>query len=107
MLIVNGAVVARPDSFETLLEASLDHVARSRLEPGCLAHSVCLDCENPLRLVFVEQWADRPALDAHFRRPASAMFIEAVRSLAASTAPLAIFEIAADGVESMAIAMHS
>ena len=107
MMIVKGAVVARPDSFETLLEASLDHVARSRLEPGCLAHSVCLDCENPLRLVFLGQWADRPALERHFRQPASAMFSDAVLCLASSTAPLEIFDVGVVGVEPQPIATHS
>ena len=43
---------------------------RSRKEPGCISHAVHVDCENPLRLVFVEQWADRAALLAHFAVPA-------------------------------------
>ncbi len=107
MLIVNGAVVARPESFETLLEASLDHAERSRLEPGCLGHQVCLDCENPLRLVFLEHWSDRSSLDAHFLRPASAMFADAMRSLAASTAPLRIFDLGGASEELVAIATHS
>jgi len=107
MLIVNGDVIARPESFETLLEASLDHAERSRLEPGCLDHQVCLDCENPLRLVFFEQWSDRPSLDAHFRRPASAMFLDALRCLAASTAPLTIFDVGGAAGESVPIATHS
>jgi len=41
-------------------------VHRSRSEPGCISHAVHVDCENPLRLVFFEQWADRAALLAHF-----------------------------------------
>ena len=52
MLVVTGSVTARPDSFEALRQAALDHVYRSRAEPGCLTHSVQVDCENPLRLVF-------------------------------------------------------
>jgi quinol monooxygenase YgiN len=33
---------------------------------------------NPLRLVFVEQWADRAALSAHFAVPASRDFVRAL-----------------------------
>jgi quinol monooxygenase YgiN len=52
MIIVTGSVTARPDSFETLRQACLDHCARSRTEDGCLSHAVHIDAENPLRLFF-------------------------------------------------------
>jgi quinol monooxygenase YgiN len=43
-------------------------------EPGCISHAVHVDCENPLRLVFIEQWTDRAALLAHFRRAGFTQF---------------------------------
>jgi hypothetical protein len=52
-------------------QLSLEHVHRSRKEPGCISHAVHVDCENSLRLVFIEQWADRAALSIHFAVPAS------------------------------------
>ena len=33
---------------------------------------MAVDCEDPLRLVFYEEWADRAALDAHFAQAGSA-----------------------------------
>ena len=62
MIVVTGSVTARPDSFDEVKRLSLEHVHRSRTEPGCISHAVHVDCENPLRLVFFEQWADRAAL---------------------------------------------
>ena len=53
-------------------------------EPGCISHAVHVDCENPLRLVFFEQWADRAALLAHFSVPASRDFVRALQSFARS-----------------------
>jgi quinol monooxygenase YgiN len=85
MLIVTGSVTARPDSFEALRRAALDHVMRSRTEPGCVTHSVHIDAENPLRLFFYEEWADRAALDVHFAQEGSAAFMRAVRELSASS----------------------
>jgi quinol monooxygenase YgiN len=58
-------------------------IHRSRVEPGCLSHAVYRDAENPLRLVFVEEWEDRTALAAHFAVPASRAFAARVQSLAA------------------------
>jgi len=88
MLIVTGSVTAHADTFERLAEISLEHVRRSRQEPGCISHAVYVDCENPLRLFFFEQWAGRAALDTHFAVPAVKEFVRALRTLvAASTGP--------------------
>ena len=67
MIIVLGSIVARPDTFSEVLKLSQAHVARSRTEPGCLSHAVHQDTERAQRLVFVETWADRAALAAHFQ----------------------------------------
>ena len=93
MIIVTGSVTAREDSFEALREASLAHVHRSRLENGCLHHSVQVDCENPLRLFFFEQWRDMAALQAHFVQPGSHELMKAVREYAASSEKIAMFEV--------------
>jgi len=62
MIVVTGSVVARQDSFDEVRRLSLEHVHRSRKEPGCISHAVHVDCENALRLVFIEQWANGAAL---------------------------------------------
>jgi quinol monooxygenase YgiN len=92
VLIVTGSIEARPDTLDRVLELSLEHVRRSRAEPGCLLHSVHRDVENPLRLVFLEHWADADALRAHFRVPASGAFVTQAGALAASTPEMAIYD---------------
>ena len=94
MILVTGSVTAREDSLEEVRRLSLEHVHRSRGEPGCISHAVHVDCENPLRLVFVEQWADRAALGAHFLVPASRDFVQALKSLAAGASTIEIFDAA-------------
>ena len=92
MIMVTGSVTARTESFQEVRRLSLEHVHRSRLEPGCIAHAVHADCENPLRLVFIEQWADRAALSAHFAVPASRDFVRALQPLASAASTLEIYE---------------
>ena len=92
MIVVTGSVTAREDSFGEVRRLSLEHVHRSRGEPGCISHAVHADCENPLRLVFIEQWADRAALQAHFAVPASRDFIRALQPLAAASSTIEIYE---------------
>jgi quinol monooxygenase YgiN len=92
MLIVTGSILARQDSFEELRAQALQHVHRSRREPGCLSHAVHVDCENPLRLVFIEEWESRDALLTHFGVPESRAFVKLARTLAVEASPIAIFE---------------
>ncbi len=92
MIVVTGSVTARPDTFDEVRKLSLEHVHRSRTEPGCISHAVQVDCENPLKLVFFEQWADRAALLTHFAVPASRDFVRALQSLAAAATTIEIYD---------------
>jgi quinol monooxygenase YgiN len=94
MIVVTGSVVARQDTFDEVCRLSLEHVRRSRKEPGCISHAVHVDCENALRLVFIEQWADRAALLAHFAVPASRDFVKALQPLAAAATSIELYDAA-------------
>ena len=92
MIVVTGSVTAKPDTFDEVRRLSLEHVHRSRAEPGCISHAVHIDCENPLKLVFFEQWADRAALLTQFAVPASRDFVRSLQSLAASATTIEIYD---------------
>jgi quinol monooxygenase YgiN len=98
MILVTGGFVAKGDCLAQALALSLAHLRRSRLEAGCIAHAVHQDVENPAHLVFVEQWADRAALAAHFAVPASRAFVKAVAGLALAAPELRVYEAAQVGV---------
>lgn len=92
MIIVTGSIQARADTIDEMRRLSLEHVARSRQEPGCIEHGVTVDANDGLRLVFFERWADVEALLAHFQVPASREFgAQAVR-LAARPPDLAAYD---------------
>jgi quinol monooxygenase YgiN len=92
MVIITGSITASESTIDEALARSLEHVRRSRGEPGCLAHGVARDVENPLRLVFVEQWADMADVRRHFQVPAVVEFAKAVGELAAAPPTLELFE---------------
>lgn len=94
MILVTGSAVARQDTFDEVRRLSLEHVHRSRGEPGCISHAVHIDCENPLKFVFLEQWADRTALLAHFAVPGSREFVRALQSLTCEATTIAIYDAA-------------
>ena len=68
VLIVTGSIQARPESIDKVRRSALRMCAAPR-EPGCLFDSVHHDVEDPLRLVFLEQWVDEDALQHTFECP--------------------------------------
>jgi quinol monooxygenase YgiN len=94
MIVLLGSVVVQPGRLDEALALSQVHVRRSRGEPGCLAHAVYLDPEDPLRLVFVERWADQAALQVHFGLAESRQFAGELSRLASTAPEMQIYEAA-------------
>jgi quinol monooxygenase YgiN len=94
VIIVVGRVTVSPEGIDRALEVSLDHVHRSRTEPGCLLHSVQRDVEDPNTLVFLEQWESDAALSAHFAVPESLAFVTALSELATKPPTMDLYEAA-------------
>jgi quinol monooxygenase YgiN len=92
MIIVTGTLHARADTLEQVLTLSREHVQRSRAEPGCIEHGVAIDADDPMRLVFFERWADRDAIGAHLKVPASRAFGKAVAGLVDQPPTLSMFD---------------
>jgi len=92
MILILGAIRVRRGQLNAALALSQQHVARSREEPGCIAHAVHRDTEDDLRLVFVEKWADAEALYAHVNVPASKQFVQEVSALCSEKPTMNIYQ---------------
>ena len=93
MILITGAVTVRPEHVDEAERLCVEHCRRARAEPGCLHHTAHRDLEDEHRLVFVEHWADRAAVDAHFAVPASLEFVNALGALAADRPTIEIYEV--------------
>ena len=91
MLLITGHVILTPEHRERMIALGAEHSARSRGEAGCVAHHCHVDCENPDRLVFVEEWADAAAVRAHFALPASRDFVAQMRALSPQPPVMRVF----------------
>ncbi len=91
MIIVLGSIVAQPAHRAEALRLSLEHVRRSRGEPGCIDHRVSVDCENELRFMFTEYWQDMDALKAHFALESSRGFVEALSAIVSERPAMKIY----------------
>ncbi len=91
MIIVLGSVRTNAQNRAAIEAESIAHSARSRAEPGCIAHNCHFDAEDPDRLVFVEKWVDADALRTHFAVEESHQFVTALRSLSKEPPVMEIF----------------
>jgi len=92
MVIVTGHAIAREGTDEEMQKLAVEHVQRSRAEPGCISHAVSRDVEHPRRFVFVERWTDMAALQMHFRVDASRQFAKAMARLSDGKTEMAIYQ---------------
>jgi quinol monooxygenase YgiN len=92
LIIVWGRVEAKPEHLQEVVRLGLEHVQRSRSEPGCLHHSAQVDVENSDALVFYEEWQDMGALQTHFSVPESGHFVAALTPLLDRAPEMKIFE---------------
>ncbi len=92
MIIITGSAVIRPEHLDAALKLGVEHSVRSRTEPGCIAHNCHVDAENPLRIVFVEEWTDMAAVKTHFAVPASGEFVRKLGGWAKGAPEMKIYE---------------
>lgn len=92
MIIITGSAIIRPEHLDAALKLGIEHSARSRGEPGCLAHNCHVDAENPQRIVFVEEWADMAAVKTHFAVPESGLFVRTLGEWAEGAPVMKVYE---------------
>jgi len=103
MIIITGHVLTNTENRDAIEAECVLHSQRSRDEPGCIAHNVHGDCEQPDRLVFVEKWQDRAALLVHFALPESSAFVRVISMLSTERPEMQIYEADEIGVAELTV----
>jgi quinol monooxygenase YgiN len=65
MLKVIAQDFIKPEAVDTVLPLYRELVAATRAEPLCIAYDLFEDRKDPGHFIFVEEWPDQAALDAH------------------------------------------
>lgn len=65
MLKVIAQDFIRPDRLGEVAPLYRELVEKTRQEPLCISYDLFIDQKDPGHFVFVEEWPDRVALDAH------------------------------------------
>ncbi|QOJ22590.1 MAG: antibiotic biosynthesis monooxygenase [Gammaproteobacteria bacterium] len=64
---VVAQVIARTDKIPEIQAILQNIVAPTRQETGCLSYQLLRHSSNPAAFLFIEEWTDENAVDAHFR----------------------------------------
>ena len=92
MIIITGGAAIKPEHLAEAVALGVKHSARSRAEPGCIAHNCHIDAEDANRVVFVELWADLAAVQVHFAVPASGAFVRQLDAMAVGRPEIHLYE---------------
>ena len=92
MIIITGGAAIKPEHLAEAVALGIQHSARSRSEPGCIAHNCHIDAEDANRVVFVELWADLAAVQVHFAVPASGAFVRQLDAMAVGRPEIHLYE---------------
>ncbi|MBJ2153473.1 MULTISPECIES: putative quinol monooxygenase [Paracoccaceae] len=65
MLKVIAEDFINPDALEIVMPLYRELVEATRREERCIAYDLFIDQKDPGHFVFIEEWPDRAALDAH------------------------------------------
>lgn len=93
MILVVAQATLRADAREAFLAAVPAQLARTRLEAGCIAYAAYTSVEDPLRVIFVERWQDRAAVDAHMAAPHTQAFLALAAASVSAPPSIEDFEV--------------
>lgn len=65
MLKVIAQDFIKPEFIDVVLPLYKELVEKTRQEKACISYDLFIDQKDPGHFVFVEEWPDRAALDAH------------------------------------------
>ncbi|MEF3091465.1 putative quinol monooxygenase [Raoultella sp. WB_B2P2-3] len=65
MLKVTAEDFIKPECVEIVLPLYRELVSATKKEPRCIAYDLYIDEKDPGHFIFIEEWPDHAALDAH------------------------------------------
>ncbi len=65
-MMIIAKLTVKPDKIKAFTEAAKEMIEKSNKEPGCLSYQLYQDPYTNTKFVFVEEYKNQAAIDAHF-----------------------------------------
>ncbi|WDR03864.1 putative quinol monooxygenase [Devosia algicola] len=69
MIYVVATLQIELGALEPFVDAACPCIEATRAEPGCVHYDLCASVTDPERVVFIERWESREALNTHLASP--------------------------------------
>ena len=92
MLVVLGSATAAPSRRAELVAAAQAVAAASRTDSGCLAYSFAADLEDADRILSIEVWHDRAALEEHMAHDHTRTFLQVAPDLVVGEPSMSFYD---------------
>jgi quinol monooxygenase YgiN len=96
MLIVIGDATAAPGRRDELAAAARAVAVVTRADEGCVSYGFYADLEDDDRMVSVEIWVDRAALEEHMAHPHTEQFLAVAPGLVAGAPVMTFYDASAE-----------
>jgi len=93
LVIVLGSAIAAPGRRDELVAAARAVAAASQEDRGCVAYSFAADLEDEDRILGIEIWADRAALDEHMTHTHTQEFLQVAPGLVAGEPVMSFYDL--------------
>jgi quinol monooxygenase YgiN len=93
VLVMLSAAAAAPGRRDELVAAARTVATATRADRGCLTYSFSVDVEDPDRVLGVEVWSDRAALDEHMCHHHTQEFLAVVAELITGEPAMAFHDV--------------
>jgi quinol monooxygenase YgiN len=95
-VMIVGTLRIPTENMDAARAALAELISASRQEAGCLDFSFSENIAEPGLLHLIERWADRTALEAHWRSATLQAFRPTAEKLGVNDRSMTLFEIASD-----------
>ena len=68
-VVVVAMFLVHPGREDEAVEALTPTIEGTHAEEGCISYALHRDASTPNRLILIENWASREALDSHLQQP--------------------------------------
>jgi quinol monooxygenase YgiN len=98
MMIV-AKMQVKPDKVKDFIEAAKEMIEKSNKEPGCKSYQLYQDPYNNAMFVFVEEYKNQAAIDAHFASDYFKAFGPRISDMIAEQARIKIISVAKETIK--------
>jgi len=98
-VMIIAKVYIKPDKVKEFVEAAKEMIEKSNQESGCKFYQLYMNPYDNTKMVFVEEYTNQAAVDAHFAADYFNAFGPKIKDLVASPAEIKIIGVAKEEIK--------